>query len=125
MSMLRDFANAHHLSAETSRQILTYFDAVWSERKGFDARTILGGVPAHMLPKVLRELHQRLIFDEPFINELSYKGSGAFLYQLKHDICERGDLLIRMNELREQCTAPRTARRHLCTARACVHGELE
>lgn len=92
---MRGFCQSHGLSAQTTRKLLMYCDALWSERRGgIDRRAMLAQVPSHLIPTVAIELYKPLLASCPFLYDCTSPGCAAFLLALKVEVCDVGDELI-------------------------------
>jgi CRP-like cAMP-binding protein len=94
LSGLRTWAVANHLPHGTAKKLLTYYEAMHTERKGFNTQDMLKHIPAHMLPKVLLEFYEPLLTAASFLHELSLSGCIDVLQRLRVDVCDIGDELI-------------------------------
>lgn len=95
LGSLRTFARAHNLTRDTTTKLLSYYDALWTERRGgIDTQSILATVPDHLIPQVLIELHTPLLAYCPFLGELSLSGCSELLFALRVDVCDVNDNLL-------------------------------
>ena len=97
MSVVNSFTEQHPMSRLARRRIVTYTDAYFKARiDGVEQKKIVAGLPAHLRPQVLLEMHRSLISEScRWMHACTYIGCTSFLERLQPEVCLKGDCLIR------------------------------